>query len=144
MFLAHLADTRPHSPTTLANEPSTHPRIIGSSLTIYGEAGHPPYAIASALHSRRHAFVASVNHWCSFFLSPETARYLPTEDDRTKQVAEHVKHVHGTSNLQPNSGPNPSHTHQHHCERRYDYGPIMCRSTVVILCSSVARSMGIK
>ena len=34
----HLADTRPHSPTTLAYEDS--PSIIGSSHTIYGETGH--------------------------------------------------------------------------------------------------------
>jgi len=41
-------------------------------------------------------------------------------DDRTK----HVKHVHNLSDSQRNSDPNPSHTHQHHYERWYDYDPI--------------------
>jgi len=36
----YLADTRPHSPTTLAYEPITHTSFIGSTHTIYREADH--------------------------------------------------------------------------------------------------------
>ena len=38
----HLADTRPHSPTTITYKDSPHTSIIGSSHTIYGEAGYAP------------------------------------------------------------------------------------------------------
>jgi hypothetical protein len=55
---------------------------------------------------------------------------LSTTDDRI--LAEHVKHVHSASNLQRNSNPNPTRAYQHHCERCYDYDPIMCCSAVVM------------
>ena len=42
-------------------------------------------------------------------------------DDRTKQTAEHVKHVHNTNYSQRIGNPNSGHTHQHNCEHRYDY-----------------------
>ena len=51
-------------------------------------------------------------------------------DDRTKQIAEHVKHVHDASNSLPSSNSNSSQTYQH--KRCYDYDPIRCRSTVAI------------
>jgi hypothetical protein len=43
--------------------------------------------------------------------------------DKAKLLAEHVEHVHNSSNSQRNNNPNPSHTHRHHCERCYDYDP---------------------
>jgi hypothetical protein len=38
----HLADTRPHSPSTLTYEPITHTSIIGSIHAIYGEVDYAP------------------------------------------------------------------------------------------------------
>ena len=46
--------------------------------------------------------------------------YSSTADEMTKQIAEpvkHVKHEHNASTLPRKSNPNPSHTHQQHCER---------------------------
>ena len=40
--------------------------------------------------------------------------------------------MHNPNDWQRNSNPNSSHTHRHHCERCYNYDPILCRSTVVI------------
>jgi len=45
----------------------------------------------------------------------------PAADNRSKQLAEHVRRGHSASNSQRNSVHNPSHTHQR--EHRCDYDP---------------------
>jgi len=166
----HLADTRPHSPTTRVS----HTTFIGSTHATFIEAGHaptrayrllsfpicqlgshnscfliaffpadnahapnPPCIIASAAGVSTHASpYCCGNLRPAFFLSlqtpPAVQYHLFTMDDRTKLLAEHVKHVHNANDSQRNSIPHPSHTHQHHCERCYDYDPNRCRSTVAI------------
>ena len=47
----HLADTRPHSPTTVAYESITHTSFIGSTYAIYREADHAPTFAYCPLHS---------------------------------------------------------------------------------------------
>ena len=49
-----------------------------------------------------------------------------------QQIGEHVKHAHHASNSQYSGNPNPSYTHRHYCERRYDYDPARSRSTAVM------------
>jgi len=66
---------------------------------------------------RRHVFAAGI--LCqpppSFFLffqtPPAVHYYLYTTDNRTKLLAEHVKHVHNASDSQRNNNSNPSYTH---------------------------------
>jgi len=47
----HLADTRPHSPATLAYKSITRTSIIASTHTIYGEADHAPTCVYRLLSS---------------------------------------------------------------------------------------------
>ena len=100
-------------------------------------AGNSPYITASTTHPHRHAFVSGVgvsasSHHFSY-LPPITAccplYYLSTADDRTKRIAEHVKHVPNASNSERN--PNTNHAHQRHYRRRYDYEPVTCPTTAV-------------
>jgi len=100
------------------------------------DALNPPSS-SPPLHPRRHVLVAGIavsttDHHSSS--SPAVHCYLSTTDDVTKLLAEHVKHVHNASDSQRSSNSNagPTHTHQHNCERCYDYDPIRCHSTVVI------------
>jgi len=146
----HLADTRPHSPATLAYESITHTGYIGSTRAIYGEADHAPtcayrllslpncqlsphnvtlshrffsrsespFTIATAVptSTRICRWYCCINIWPSFFFQtpPAVHYYSSTTGDR--------------SDSQRNSDPDPSHTHQHHCERCYDYDLFRCRS----------------
>ena len=155
--IVHLADTQPHSPTALAYESITHASIIGSSHAIYVKADHAPtcayrlpslpilnfahrtlrFLIAFLIYipmarltssSSRQRRCRCVNRPL-FFLSLD--RCPLSTDDRTKQLAEHLKYAHNASKPQRNSNPNPNQTHPRHCERCYDYDPIRCRSTVV-------------
>jgi hypothetical protein len=154
----HLADTRPHSPTTLTYEPITHTSIIGSTHVIYDEVDYAPTCAYRLLShpicqlTQRHAFsllfpddalnspcirtcldtYSSPVSLCPSQIPPAVHYNLSTTDDRTKLLAGHVNHVHNANNLQRNSNPSPRHTHQHHCERCYDYGPFMCHSTVTM------------
>ena len=150
-----LADTQPHSPTALTDESIAHASIIGSSHAINGKADHaltcayrlPSFPIVNLAHITLRFLIAFLTYipmthltsspsrrrWCHcvnrslFFLSLD--RCPLSTDDRTKQLAEHVKHVH---NPQRDGNPSPKQTHQHHCEHCYDYVPTRCRSTVVM------------
>jgi len=100
-------------------------------------APNPPCIIASTAGASTHSSpYCRVNLRPSFSLSlrtpPAVQYHLSTTDDRTKLVAKHVKHVHNAKTLPRNSNPHPRHTHQHHCERYYDYDLNWCRSTVAI------------
>jgi len=138
----HLADTRPHSPTTLAHESIIH--------SIYSEADHAPtcayhifpfpiwqlgshnitlflrWRSESTLHHparrtpRQHALLLCQPRPSSYTL-PAVHYYLSTTDDRTKLIAKHVKHVYKASNPQRKSSPY--------------YDPIACHST----CHSLVR-----
>jgi len=122
-------------------QPGSH--NIALLIAFFPDDAHalnPPCIIASTVGASTHSSpYCRINLRRSFSLSlqtpPAVHYHLSTTDDRTKLVAKHVKHVHNTNNSQRNSIPNPSHTHQHHCERCYDYDPNRCRSTVAIVFS---------
>ena len=88
-------------------------------------------------HHLRNALALAPVSLCQLALIFLTLDHCPlSTDDRTKQIDEHVNHVHNASKSQRNSNPNPYQTHPHHCERCYDYDPIRCRSTVAIALSA--------
>ena len=71
---------------------------------------NPPYAIASAPHSRRHAFVSSVNRRRSFFLSLSRHRPIFAHRGRQDQASRRARqtrarHQHLAAQQQPQQRP---------------------------------------
>jgi hypothetical protein len=63
----HLADTRPHSPTTLTYESVTHIGTIGSTHAIDGEADHAPTCAYVRIAVFRSPFVNLAHAFSSLF-----------------------------------------------------------------------------
>ena len=127
----HLADTQPHSPTALAYEPITHASTIGSSHAINGKADHTPtcayrlpsFPIVNLAHITLRFLIAFLTYTpmthptsspshrrrCRCVNSPllflSLDRCPLSTDDRTKQLAEYVKHAHHPSDPAPKSNP---------------------------------------
>ena len=106
----------------------SHTIVPSLSRCLLTYPGVVPHIIPSATHSRR--------RWCRCVNWPSFSSLLtavhfrrttgPSKSPSTSSM------LHDGSNSLPNSNPNPSQTHQHHCERCYDPDPIRCRSAIVI------------
>ena len=82
------------------------------------------YTITSATHSRRHRCCCL--NWPSFS-SLLTAAHFPRTTGPSKSPS--------TSSMCTTPAtrcPTATQTHQHHCERCYNYDPIKCRSPIVV------------
>jgi hypothetical protein len=156
----HLADARPHSPTTSpppTQAPSVAPMLSMAKLIMHRHVCIACFRIPFVnLLTQRHTFSFAFSDdalnspcirtcidtypspvsLCPSQIPPAVHYYLSTTDDKAKLLAEHVKHAHNANNSQRNRNRNrnrsASHTHQHHYERCYDYDSFRCRPTVTI------------
>jgi len=98
-----------------------------------------PLSLSPPPYPRQHVFVAvaciavsTSGHSFSSSSKHHLRSIIIYPQQTTGPSYKHLNHVHNSSDSRRNSSFNPSHTHQHYCERCYDYGPIRCHSTVVI------------
>ena len=141
----HFADTRPHSPTTLAYESIIHRSTISNTHTIYRENEHAPtcaYRHLSfpicQLGSHNIALSHCVSTYSGASLNSPQRTTGPIKSLRTSSTCtKPATHSATATPTQPILTTN-------HCERRYDYHLIRCRPTIVIRYLSVYRSIGIK
>jgi len=113
--------------------------IAASHCFFFPDDALNPPSSSPPPHPRRHVFIAGIAVSTSGHQFSSSSKHHPRsiivclrQTTGPSFVAKHVKYVHNASDSQRNSNPNPSHTHQQHYERCYDYDPIRCRSAVVI------------
>ena len=141
----HFADTRPHSPTTLAYESIIHRSATSNIHSIYRENRHTPTCAYPHL-SFPICQLGSNDIALSHCVSTYSGASLNCPQRTTGPIKSLITSSTCTKPATRSATVAPTQLilTTNHCERRYDYHPIRCHPSVVIRCLSVHRSIGIK